>query len=131
MSTPPDVDYLLLESRLALDVLRELPDGVIVVDAAGVIVVANRAAALITGYPLAQLLGQNVDMLVPPNLRELHAGHRASYLLTPQIRSMMAGFVLLHAQGAAVHVEINLAPITTHMGNMTIASIRRQLPAKG
>ena len=119
------VDYLLLESRLALDVFRELPDGVVVVDAAGIIVMANRAASLITGYTQSQLIGQPVEMLLPPDKKELHVNNRAAYMLAPAVRSMTGGFVLLHAQGVIVSVEINLAPLTTSAGNMTIASIRR------
>lgn len=122
----PDVDHLILESRLALDVFREHPDGILVVDAAGVILMANRAASLVTGHTQAQLLGQSLEMLVPPELREAHAANRAAYLLDPRVRSMMQGFVLMHAQGATVHVEINLAPLATHTGVVTIAAIRRQ-----
>ncbi|MBI3347850.1 MAG: PAS domain-containing protein, partial [Burkholderiales bacterium] len=45
------------------------PDGLLLVDAAGLIVLANPAAASLLGYGLDELVGTPVDALVPDSIR--------------------------------------------------------------
>jgi PAS domain S-box-containing protein len=62
--------------------LDAVVDGIILIDARGRIAGLNRAAERIFGYPVAELLGRNVSVLMPSPYREQHDGYLASYLAT-------------------------------------------------
>ena len=57
-------------------------DGIIVIDAAGLIRAFNPAAEGLFGYQAEEVLGRNVKLLMPSPDREQHDGHIAHYLAT-------------------------------------------------
>ncbi len=57
-------------------------DGIIVIDARGLIKAFNPAAERLFGYPADEVLGQNVNVLMPSPDREQHDRYLASYLET-------------------------------------------------
>lgn len=104
-----------------------VPDGIVLVDAAGRIAHANRHAALLFGYPREQLEKLTVDALVPERLRPAHAGHRGKYAAAPRARPMGSGLELSgrRRDGTEFPVEISLSPLTLDDGGrVTIAAIR-------
>ena len=86
------------------------PDALIVADALGVIVLANPAAASLLGYSVAELVGLNVDVLVPNAIRPRHSAYRDAYAHDPQPRPMGTGIELVakRRDGSEVVVEIAL-----------------------
>ena len=64
------------ESRLNEDRFRLLleaaPDAILEVNAEGRITLANAAAEHIFGYTRAELVGQNIEMLVPDDKKSVH-----------------------------------------------------------
>ena len=58
------------------------PDGIFVTDATGKYLEVNRAAAEITGYSEAELLGMSIPDLLPPQSAEAGAAHFAKLLET-------------------------------------------------
>ncbi|NVO86225.1 sensor histidine kinase [Hymenobacter terrestris] len=62
--------------------------GIIVCDRAGQMVSANARAGLLFGYAPAELLGQQIEALVPDATGRHHAQLRASYNADPQVRNM-------------------------------------------
>ena len=61
-----------------------MPGGVLVVDAAGVIALANHQIESQFGYSCAELVGQSIDILLPESQRAAHAAHRASFMTMPE-----------------------------------------------
>ena len=57
-------------------------EGIITLDAEGCIESANRAAEKMFGYAPAELVGENVQALVPESYRSAHADHLARYTTT-------------------------------------------------
>ena len=57
---------------------QSMPGGVLVVDAGGVIALANRQIESQFGYSCAELVGQSIDILLPESSRAAHAEHRAN-----------------------------------------------------
>jgi two-component system, chemotaxis family, CheB/CheR fusion protein len=70
----------LSESEERFRTLLELaPDAVIVADGSGVVVQVNRRTEELFGYRRDELLGQPVDRLLPPDLRERYAEQGAAF----------------------------------------------------
>src|SRR3982751_4341196 len=118
------------EQAHAMERYRELleaaPDSIIEVDATGVIVIANAATEQIFGYLRTELLGKNIDQLVPEELRPRHAQNRATYSALPIRRPMGTG-LKLHGQkkdGTRFPLEISLSPVHSAEGLRISAVIR-------
>ncbi|MEJ0085214.1 MAG: PAS domain S-box protein [Pseudomonadota bacterium] len=57
---------------LAETILEHISDAVIYADDTGTIMRWNPAAATLFGYSAAEALGQKLDLIIPPELREAH-----------------------------------------------------------
>jgi len=115
-------------------VLDAAPDAMLVVDRQGRIVLANPLSAQMFGYSQNELVGQKVEILVPPRYRAKHPGHRSGYFSgDPHVRPMGAGMELhgLRKNGSEFSVEISLSPIETPAGPMVISAVRDVTARKG
>ncbi len=102
------------------------PDGVVVCDQRGAIVLVNAEAERMFGYSADELRGHTIDMLVPERARGAHAKHLAGYTGAPRLRPMGIGMELTgrRKDGSEIPVEISLAPIRTSKGLLVTAGIR-------
>ena len=107
-------------------VLDAAPDGIFIVDAQGVILLANHQAHVLFGYTTGDLVGRQVETLLPAALRGGHAAHRDAYTRAPRTRPMGSGLDLLASRkdGAEFPVEISLSPMATPEGVVVIAAVR-------
>ena len=114
------------EEHWLLEVVEAMPDGVVIVNRDGQMVLVNREMERLLGYSRDEMLGQSVDMLLPDGLRSGHAQHRNTYQQTPRRRSMGHGLelVALRADGSTFPVEIALAPAQVAGDPVVIASVR-------
>jgi PAS domain S-box-containing protein len=108
--------------RLAAE---SLPTGILVVDAAGIIMLANQQIERLLGHPRGGLIGQSVDILLPGVLRPTLAERLQGFLPAPESRATGAGHDLFgrHADGSRVPVEVTLRPIPTETGFFVLASV--------
>ncbi|HVW34317.1 MAG TPA: PAS domain S-box protein [Acidimicrobiia bacterium] len=115
-----------LDGAVVWAVLDEAPDGVLIVDDAGRMRLANRRIEELFGYERRELLGRTVDLLVPEESRAVHAGHRAGYAAAPRSRPMGAGLQLTgrRRDGTRIPLEISLSPTTTPAGRYIVAVVR-------
>lgn len=113
--------------QVAAAVIESLPDAILVVSEEGEILLANAQTELMFGYPRSSLHGHKVEMLIPESVRSAHEKHRESFSHDPRVRAMGIGMVLKaqHRSGKQFEVEINLSPIVTDSGILTIALIRK------
>jgi two-component system sensor kinase FixL len=113
-------------SEIIRTFLDDAPDAVLVTEANGGILFANRQAEVLFGYSHAELLGSQVERLLPERFRPIHMGHRASYHAAPRTRPMGMGLDLFgrRADGTEFPVEISLSPLQTADGQRVISIIR-------
>src|SRR5690349_1357852 len=102
------------------------PDGVIVCDQEGRIILVNAEAERMFGYGRDELRGQRIDVLVPDRVRGTHSSHVAGYTGAPRLRPMGIGMELSgrRKDGKEIPVEISLSPIRTAHGLLVTAGIR-------
>jgi diguanylate cyclase (GGDEF)-like protein/PAS domain S-box-containing protein len=79
----------LFDSREYLQaILKNAADGIVTIDAHGTVESFNHAAERIFGYTAADVIGENVNMLMPEPTRAQHDGFIQRYLDTGQKRIM-------------------------------------------
>ncbi len=109
------------------ELIENAPDAILQVDATGAITIANQATERIFGYSRKELIGSNVDLLIPAANRATHRQNRESFHKAGVTRPMGAGMGDLHARrkdGTEITVEIALTPSKTGAGVSTTAVIR-------
>lgn len=113
------------ESRFR-KLLEAAPDAILEVNSEGKITLLNEAAERIFGYSRGELLGLNVENLVPAAMRGGHSQHRDSYAGHPKTRPMGTGLELQgqRKDGSLFPVEISLSPNWIEGSLHVIASVR-------
>jgi two-component system, sensor histidine kinase len=112
--------------ELARSALEAAPDAMIIIDASGVIVFANRQATSLFGFEHDEIVGLSIEHLMPDRFQARHGGHRSRYFGTVRARPMGAGLDLFarHKNGAEFPVEISLSPIQDGDHVLVAAAIR-------
>jgi PAS domain S-box-containing protein len=111
---------------LARALIEASPDGLLLVDDTGTILVANPVVASMFGRPLEELIGSSVDDLMPTEFRARHPRLRAGYNEQATSRPMGTGLRLFgqRSDGEMFPVEISLSPIVIDEIQHTIATVR-------
>ncbi len=106
--------------------LEAAPDATISVDQEGKIVLVNMQTERVLGYGRDELIGHDVEILLPNYLRDRHIQHRREYLRDPTPRAMGTDLelVALCKDGHELPVEISLSPVQASENGAVIASIR-------
>lgn len=91
-------------------------DAMLLVDVSGHIVDTNSATLNLLGYTRKELLGLEVETLIPIAFRDQHREHRNAFYKKPEKRSMGNGGDLfsLASNGEVIAVNISLSPIKKH-----------------
>jgi len=100
-------------------------EGIILLNKTGNIVLVNSRVEAMFGYTRFELLGQRIEILLPPELRTAHQGHRASYGLHPEVRAMGIGLEVQaqRKDGSLFPVEVSLSPVKIEEGEMVMALV--------
>jgi len=116
--TPHDISFGSL--------LEAAPDAIVVATSEGRIVVVNLQTEKIFGYRRDELLGQDVELLVPDRFRGRHPEHRRSFACEGRVRPMGIGLGLFgqRKDGSEFPVEISLSPLQTDQGVLICSVIR-------
>jgi protein-histidine pros-kinase len=106
--------------------LEVAPDAIVVVAGTGAMSAVNSQAEGAFGYSREELVGQQVEMLLPERFRNGHVGRRLAYTAKPVRREMGPGLALfgLRKDGTEFPVTIQLSSIPTADGPLPVAAIR-------
>ncbi len=106
--------------------LESAPDAMVLVGPDGRIVLANRQTEQLFGFGRDDLVGQEVEALMPPRFRQRHPDHRDGFFAAAGPRPMGADLELfgLRRDGSEFPVEVSLSPVETDRGVLVAAAIR-------
>ncbi len=112
-------------------ILRSAPDGMMVVDEHGIITMVNAELTRLFGYNESELIGQPVEMLVPPDVRERHIAYRDTIVSRDNVNArpqevVAAGLRACRKNGGEFKADITLSRLPAEEGlpGIVCASIR-------
>ena len=99
--------------------------GIFIVNLDGMILEANEELHRIFGYDMGDMIGLQMDSLVPVAKRDRHKGLRQDFFAAPARRSMgnSNAFEALRKDGAVIHVEVGFASATFEGEDVVVASV--------
>ena len=115
-----------MDDAVAWAIVALAPNGILLVDRDGNVVLANRQAEEMFGYEPGELLAAEVNQLVPAQIRNLHRAHREAYHRDPRTRPMGSGLDLYATRrdGTTFPVEIALSPLELDGQEHVVAVVR-------
>src|SRR3982751_4990158 len=108
-------------SELTFQVIVEsTPNAIVLVNKEGKIAYVNNQTEKLFGYARVELIGKQVELLIPMRFGEKHPGFRNIFFESPTVRSMGAGRELfaLRKDRTEFPIEIGLNPIVTVDGTL-------------
>jgi len=111
---------------LFFDLLEAAPDAMVITGPDGRITLANGQTDRMFGHPREELVGSEIEMLVPVRFREVHARHRVAFFADPMLRPMGQGLDLcgLRRDGTEFPVDVSMSPLYIEQTLYVSASIR-------
>lgn len=101
-------------------------EGIVISDSQSRILKINPSGLKTFGYDAeSEILGQNIEVLIPKRFQHNHVGHREKYMENPHARSMGLQFDLfaLKKDGVEFPVEVSLSPFKNSLGSFVICFI--------
>jgi PAS domain S-box-containing protein len=116
----------LRSERRYAQLLDAAPDAMVVVGRDKVIAFVNTRAEQLFGYSRRELVGRELDELIPDSLRDAHHGHVERFLAAPEGAHIRLGIeqYVRHKSGESIPVEVTVRPLREGGRLSVTASLR-------
>lgn len=113
------------DTQIFESIFKHATMGVLVADEQGLIILANQFSLNEFGYLEEELIGKEVETLIPYRYHGQHSHERTSYQKHPETRAMGVGRDLYgrRKDGSEFPVEVSLSPFQSGLENYVIAFI--------
>ena len=108
-------------------VVESIMDGMIIIDSKGLIRTFNRSAEKMFGWSSEEILGQNLDRLMPKRFQAEHQNNVLSYFAFGKLNEAIERIIELPAlrkTGEEFTIEVSLTPATISEKSFVLAVIR-------
>ncbi|HEX4857631.1 MAG TPA: sensor domain-containing diguanylate cyclase [Usitatibacteraceae bacterium] len=108
-------------------IFETCPDAFVLANPDGIIVKVNAAAEEMFGYPGEELVGKEIEVLMPERFSASHHDHRKEFGQRPRVRRMGTARLDLFARaknGREFPVDIMIAPLESDAGMLILSTIR-------
>ncbi len=126
MSALPNAIIESIDLDAVRSFLEFTPDAMVVVADDGTIALANSQAEILFAYPVKEMVGQSIEMLMPRRFREQHRHDRREFAFNSQIRPMGKGLAICgrRKDGTEVPCDVSLRNLRTPQGIFSVATVR-------
>jgi PAS domain S-box-containing protein len=109
MNHPVDITFN--SSDTFREIFQGSAEGILIVDANGIIQLANPVSERMFGYEPGELMGQQMEILIPRSARNAHKLHREEFNSNPAPRRMGMGrdLMAIRKDGREFPVEVSLS----------------------
>lgn len=116
----------ILEDQNFAAVMNTVLDGLIVIDSQGVIQAFNPSAARIFGYKHEEVIGKNVNMLMPETYAKEHDDYLKNYIQTHDAKVIGIGREVTGLRKNGEHFPMELGVNEMHLGDklMFVGTVR-------
>lgn len=113
------------DAQLA-SVLDTAADGIIIIDERGIVLTYNKACERLFGYTAVEMLGRNVNAIMPNNHARAHDGYIANYLTSGHRKIIGIGREVMaqHRDGTVIPVHLSVGEAVTSAGRQFIGIMR-------
>ena len=117
LRTTQDFEAELVERKKSeskfMGLLESAPDAMIITGEDGKIQMVNAQTERIFGYSRNEIIGKEIEILVPQRFHHIHVSHRKGYVEHPNVRGMGIGMSLFgrRKDRSEFPVEISLSPL--------------------
>lgn len=108
------------------DLLESAPDAIVIAEGNGSIQLVNQQITNIFGYEKDELIGENVDRLIPERFRRLYGSNHNSIFDIPDVGMNGSGVEITAVKkgGKEFPIEVSLSPFESEQGMLVSAAIR-------
>jgi len=120
------VNRLQLSTQQYEQLLQSLPNGLVLVSREGTIIHANARMENLFGWSKSEMIGENVEILVPRRFRAHHRMNVTNFFADPHIRQMGSGLELfgLRKDGTEFPIDISLSFLGTDDDVVAMAVVK-------
>jgi PAS domain S-box-containing protein len=106
--------------------IESAPDALVFVNSEGKIVLVNAQLEKMFGYSEEELIGKDLEILVPERFRKKHHKNVSDYFSNPRVRPMGTSLEItaLRKEGTEFSADISLSPLQTDEGLLATGAIR-------
>ena len=100
------------------------PDGILVIDNEGRILKVNDEAERMFGYSRDQLVGRDVELIIPERFKAAHREKRKRYHEAAATRTIAGDLAARRADGTEFPIEIRVSALDSHDGSSIVGIVR-------
>ncbi len=119
------VERIMAQEQNTRVLIESAPNGIVVVDSQGKIRLVNAGTEKLFGYGRSELVGRNVELLVPEPSSGTHRKEREDFQEKPEARAMGVGRDLSgrRKDGSEFPVEVGLNPVSRNGQSAVLATV--------
>ncbi|MBT2162926.1 PAS domain-containing sensor histidine kinase [Zobellia barbeyronii] len=126
LGTLQDVSEQRAEEMKFKGLLESAPNATLILDEGNIIQMINKQAERLFKYTPEELVGSNIDLLIPSRFDEKRAPLREAFYANPTVKTydMGAGLHMLNKDGKEIPVQVTLGPLQIEGGLLLSVVIR-------